>query len=335
MFIGCRSYNTGLLTWLTLLQTKAEYNAGYSSLEHSSTTLHRSVGDPFARQALSTRTSARAQQGEDGDPTDADEDNRSVAEVAFDTLNQPGLDFFLRSQAFTSRIISLDRYHRQRGTLETEIETFRDAQLISSALNELWDTRPSTLAFLNEPDGLFAALQPDLANRLLLNLRVYVSNYWALYIYLHRVAFKTFPATKNCRAAVSRILECVRDATARSDITSSRELRAFDASCSLLQGTHTWSFGAISSGSTVHQGAGLPASMLWPMFLAALESSVEDRAWLLQIMREMDLRQVPNASRTVLLLGEVLRRQDMAGGARVDHRSVRQDLFGGELGVFY
>ena len=40
-----------LLTWMTLLQTKAEYNSGYTALEHSSATLSKSTGDPFARRA--------------------------------------------------------------------------------------------------------------------------------------------------------------------------------------------------------------------------------------------------------------------------------------------
>ena len=79
---------------------------------------------------------------------------------------------------------------------------------------------------------------------------------------------------------------------------------------------------------------GLPATMLWPLFLAAIEGTVSDRQSLLQMMREMDMRRVTNAARTIFLLEEVLRRQDHEG-RRVDHRSVRQDLFEGELSVLY
>ena len=78
----------------------------------------------------------------------------------------------------------------------------------------------------------------------------------------------------------------------------------------------------------------LPATMLWPLFLGAIEGTVSDRQLLLQMMRDMDMRSVTNAARTVFLLEEVLRRQDHEG-RRVDHRSVRQDLFEGELSVLY
>lgn len=106
--------------------------------------------------------------------TDVEDDTRTMAEVAYDTINQPGLDFFLKAQAFTSRIISLDRYHRSRGTLETEFETLKDGQKISEDLHTLWATRPTTMSFLRDPQGLDQALQPSLARRILLNLRVYV-----------------------------------------------------------------------------------------------------------------------------------------------------------------
>jgi hypothetical protein len=134
-----------------------------------------------------------------------------MAEIAYDTINQPALDFFLRSQAFTSRIISLDRYHRQRGTPETELDTFQDAQLISADLNRLWAARPSTMAFLDNPGDLTEALQPRLARRVLLNLRVYTANFWAQFIYLHRVAFKPYPPTKDVNSAVMHILQCARE----------------------------------------------------------------------------------------------------------------------------
>lgn len=108
-----------LLTWMTLLQTKAEYNSGSTALEHSSETLSKSTGDPFARRAESTvlgdsPTATRnselgLESTSDLEPIDAEDDNRTMSEVAYDTLNQPGFDFFLKAQAFTSRIISLDR----------------------------------------------------------------------------------------------------------------------------------------------------------------------------------------------------------------------------------
>lgn len=238
-----------------------------------------------------------------------------------DTLNQPGLDFFLKSQAFTSRIINLDRYHRQRGTPEAEFETFKDAQQVSADLHSLWATRPTTMAFLKDPKGLNEALQPTLARRLLLNLRVYGANFWAQFIYLHRVAFKTYPASRDVQTAVESIVGFA------SNILEADRTHSGISVPSLAQ------MPVMTSSNPVLE-KGLPATMLWPLFLAALESSQAHRAWVLQTMREMDLRHVPNAARTVILLEEVLRRQDIEG-RRVDHRSVRQILFGGELSVLY
>lgn len=258
--------------------------------------------------------------------------------VEQDTLNQPGLDFFLKSQAFTSRIINLDRYHRQRGTPEAEFETLKDAQQVSADLHSLWATRPTTMAFLKDPKGLDEVLRPTLARRLLLNLRVYGANFWAVFIYLHRVAFKTYPASKDVQTAVESIIGFAGNVLDADRIPNG--MGPFPQAENSAQ--MTGFFGSdmrsykmpvtnILQSSSEH---GLPATMLWPLFLAALESSQADRAWVVQKMREMDLRNVPNAARTVMLLEEVLRRQDLEG-RRVDHRSVRQALFGGELSVLY
>ena len=321
-----------LLTWMTLLQTKAEYNSGYTALEHSSSTLSKSTGDPFARRASNvtagdspgpTRHREYSQDSQ-GDPevSDAEEDTRTMAEVAYDTVNQPGFDFFLKAQAFTSRIISLDRYHRTRGTLETEFETLKDGQQISADLHTLWATRPTTMSFLRDPQGLEEALQPRLARKVLLNLRVYVANFYAQFIYLHRVAFKTYPTTNDVSSAIARIISLAQDIvdeSKRNEDNSSRRNTAPEAN---------------QAAQSSDSDAGLPATMLWPLFLGAIEGTLSDRQFLLQTMREMDMNRVPNAARTVFLLEEVLRRQDKEG-RRVDHRSVRQDLFEGELSVLY
>lgn len=337
-----------LLTWMTLLQTKAEYNSGHTALEYSSATLSKSTGDPFERRPSSvirgdspneTRTSEHSQESTAGDISaeDVEEDTRTMAEVAYDTVNQPGFDFFLKAQAFTSRIISLDRYHRTRGTLETEFETLKDGQQISADLHTLWATRPTTMSFLRDPLGLEEALQPRLARKVLLNLRVYVANFYAQFIYLHRVAFKTYPSTPDVTDAIARIIGLAKDIVEDSNRSQGNGTTPMSSSrtpleYNLVTAPNARMMGEAAQGSDL--GSGLPATMLWPLFLAAIEGSMSDREFLLQAMREMDMRQVPNAARTVFLLEEVLRRQDREG-RRVDHRSVRQDLFEGELSVLY
>ena len=341
-----------LLTWMTLLQTKAEYNSGYTALEHSSSTLSKSTGDPFARRPSSitvgdspsaTRNSEYSQETTGDTSTTEEEDTRTMDEVAYDTINQPGFDFFLKAQAFTSRIISLDRYHRTRGTLETEFETLKDGQQISSDLHSLWATRPTTMSFLRDPKGLEEALQPRLAKRVLLNLRVYVANFYAQFVYLHRVAFKTYPTTSDVTFAIARIiglsqdiLEGARRNQEHGTDSSISDRVSHEQQCSpSVPAARSTKAPEISQVDHVSDSdTGLPATMLWPLFLAAIEGSISDRQFLLHIMREMDMRQVPNAARTVFLLEEVLRRQDREG-RRVDHRSVRQEIFEGELSVLY
>lgn len=344
-----------LLTWMTLLQSKAEYNSGHAALEHSSATLSKSIGDPFARRSSNiglcdspsaTRNSDYGQDSavaEDLTPTDPDEDTRPMAEVAYDTINQPAFDFFLKAQAFTSRIISLDRYHRHRGTLETEFETLKDGQQISSDLHALWATRPTTMSFLRDPKGLEEALQPRLARKVLLNLRVYLANFYAQFIYLHRVAFRTYPSTTDVTFAIARII-----ALAQEILDSAASVQESGSPSTLYDRTSqenkmSSSAAAVRTITTPEASqptqftdldTGLPATMLWPLFLAAIECTIPDRQFLLQTMRDMDMRRVSNAARTVFLLEEVLRRQDQEV-IRVDHRSVRQDLFEGELSVLY
>ena len=325
---------------MTLLQTKAEYNSGFTALEHCSTPLSKSIGDPFARNPddVSNGTdhedvpaAGRSENGYD----DMEDDTRTVAELAYDTINQPAFDFFLKSQAFISRIIGLDRYHRRRGTLEIEFETLKDGQQISNDLHSLWTTRPATTAFLSNPEGLEEVLQPKLARRVLLNLRVYVANYYALFIYLHRVAYKTYPATADVSSAVSNIMSLSRDIVGGAPGPRGRRT----SSTTFEAPPHQERRYSMHPSRTLQDSessidSGLPATMLWPLFLAALESGVPERFWLLQTMKEMDNQQVPNAANTVFLLEEVLRRQDKER-QRVDHRSVRLDLFEGELSVLY
>lgn len=169
------------------------------------------------------------------------------------------------------------------------------------------------------------------------------ANFYAQFIYLHRVAFKTYPSTADVTYAIARIIELatyIADANKISRHDGEPSLLAGPASQKAASHTSTMAFRTpdtekSNGGSQNHEPErGLPATMLWPLFLAAIEGTPSDRQVLLQMMREMDTRRVTNAARTLFLLEEVLRRQDREG-RRVDHRSVRRDLFEGELSVLY
>ena len=320
-----RGISKRLLTWTTLLQTKAEYNAGITALENSSEPLSHSVGDPFARKQRVNGEGehAMAMPHMNGTHADSEDDTRTIAELAYDTLNQPAFDFFLQSQAFTSRVIQLDRWHRRRGTVDAEFEILREGQRISNDLHALWDARPATFAFLDDPPALEAALRPRMARRLLLNVRVYIAHYHAQFIYLHRVAYNAYPATDDVAMAVAEIVTL-----ARSIIFDAKNLSA---------ATSPNASGGLANNAEdgeIDVDTGLPASMLWPLFCAAIEGTHEDHALVLGIMREMDPKRVPDSQRTAQLLEEVLRRQQVEG-RRIDHRSVRRDLFDDELSVLY
>lgn len=70
-----------MLTWMTLLQTKAEYNSGDYALESASAPLSSSVGDPFARTS-STRADGWSSSFSDQADADCEEDTRTAAELA-------------------------------------------------------------------------------------------------------------------------------------------------------------------------------------------------------------------------------------------------------------
>ena len=223
------------------------------------------------------------------------------------------------------------------------------------------------MSFLRDPKAIEEAIQPSLAKKLLLNLRVYVvsvfpfhmkyscnictaniyaplhqANFYAQFIYLHRVAFKTYPATADVAFAIARIVGLAenilyggeRDQTDGKTLPISSRASQHSISLASISAARTIETMGTSQGHEADSETGLPATMLWPLFLAAIEGTVSDRQSLLQMMREMDTQRVTNAARTIFLLEEVLRRQDHEG-RRVDHRSVRQDLFEGELSVLY
>lgn len=283
-----------LLTWMVLLQAKAEYNGGtprdrytiFEKCRTDSSSLIKSMGDPFRAHDSSIDL----------------EDQRTSAELAYDTINQPALDFHLRAQSFTTRIIALDKYHHKRGTLATEYEILQVGHSISGELHALWKTRPPIFQSLADPDGLAEVLQPGVAQWLIRNMHVYIANYWAQFIYLHRVAFVIYPATDDVRRAVNEILMLARDLA--------RQVQQ----------------------QADNRDSSLPATMLWPLFMTGLECDASERAWILENIRR--IRGMPNVDKAAMLLEEVLKRQD-ASGERVDHRTVRRELFDSELSVVY
>ncbi|VUC27424.1 unnamed protein product [Clonostachys rosea] len=313
-----------LLTWMTLLQNKAEYNGGSPCanrrddeyLERSSTS---STQERLADEnMIQTKDGSVWEKSTHGTGVwGSVVESPSPAELLGEIINQPALEFHLRAQSFTPRIIALDKHHHKRGTLETDFEILKRGISINASLQSLWEERPAIFLLLEEPVGISDILQPSYGKVVLRNLRVYSANFWAHYIYLHRVAFVAYPATDDVTRAISQISELARALSA--DLIQER-----DGDCEV--------YCQKSPSSLSHDEIHLPHSMFWPLFMLCLECPSQDRGQFLDMMRRICC--LPNYDKGVLLLEEVLRRQD-AANVRIDHRDVRKELFDSELSVIY
>ncbi|RDW63094.1 uncharacterized protein DSM5745_10205 [Aspergillus mulundensis] len=234
------------------------------------------------------------------------------------SITSPAYTFFLRTQQLTRRIVVIDLHHRARGTVSDEFEVLQIAHTVSADLEALWNTRPRILDLYdtpsNEPDSLLTVLSPQTAEKIVRTFRAYVANFLAQSIYLHRVAFAIYPRTDKVYAAVEQIIRLAREEGSRSANNST---------------TPEPSVGSV------------PISFLWPLFIAALEGSLEQRAWITSEIQRMaapapaaasvsgsGCGRHPNAEKALLLLTEMTRRQD-TGASRTwaDSKCVRRELF--------
>lgn len=239
------------------------------------------------------------------------------------TITSTAFTFFLATQQVTRRIIMIDLHHRSRGTVSDEFEVLQIAHAISADLESLWNKRPRILDLyelsssqLTSPsqDGkasLLEVLAPPLAVRIVSTFRSYVANFLALFIYLHRVAFAIYPRTDRVYAAVDQIIRLAKEE--RSPLTTS--------STNSNSNSHE-----LPSGSASET---IPISFLWPLLIAALEGSIEQRSWIaneIQRMASLAPPAHPNAGKALLLLEEMMRRQD-ASRTWADSKCVRRELF--------
>ncbi|KAL4957691.1 hypothetical protein BDW69DRAFT_200297 [Aspergillus filifer] len=237
------------------------------------------------------------------------------------SILSPAYTFFLRTQQLTRRIITIDLHHRSRGTVSDEFEVLQIAHTVSADLESLWSSRPNILDLYisssTQGSELCTILAPRAARNVIRTFRSYVANFLALFIYLHRVAFAIYPRTDRVNRAVERIMVLAREETATS----------------------------ISSHTGTESGPGqkpelerqsVPTSFIWPLFIAALEGSLEQRRWITAEMQRMaDLapgagrgrsQRHPNVGKALVLLEEMTRRQD-ASRTWADSRCVRRELF--------
>ncbi|KAE8411441.1 fungal-specific transcription factor domain-containing protein [Aspergillus pseudocaelatus] len=213
-------------------------------------------------------------------------------------ITGPAYSFLFKAQQVIRRIVCLDMHHRRRGTVSDEFEVLQVAHQIGADLEALWNKRPRVLDVYDKPEELYNTLQPAVADEVCRTFRQYIANFLAIFIYLHRVAFVIYPRTDRVHRAVGQIIQLA----------------------------------TVESSSENHH---LPISFTWPLFVAGLEGSLEQRGWIIQEMQRMaDLpsdhspvaQRHPNAKKILQLLEEMTKRQD-ASRTWADSRLVRRELF--------
>lgn len=232
-------------------------------------------------------------------------DDRSLLEkpgyLIYEAITGPVFRFFVQATQVIRRIVCIDLHHRSRGTLSDEFEVLQIAHEVGADLEALWNHRPRVLDIYDRPEELFDTLNPHLAIEVCQIFKQYMANFLASFIYLHRVAFAIYPRTDRVHGAVDKIIQLA---------DSSQQQQQED-----------------------HQKHGLlPMSFIWPLFVAGLEGSLEQRRWIIQEMQRViedagapQLRH-PNAVQALTLLKEMTRRQDESR-TRTDSRCVRRELF--------
>ncbi|WDK15173.1 hypothetical protein CGRA01v4_06454 [Colletotrichum graminicola] len=225
------------------------------------------------------------------DPGREDLADGDIEDVLFQVLYQPGIVFFQKVQSFMGRISEIDPWHRSRGTVEDETEVMNIGAAITADLRALYEQRPPLMDYavagkLTEPH-----VSPHLAFVTTRAFRTYLANYHASKVHLHRVAYKSFPLTKEADDALGQIRRLARLLVDSLDADNS-----------------------------------LPVNMLWPLLmLGSEERDPQGRVWIKTQILRME-RVAGNAKITAQVLEEVQARQD-ADKVRVDIRSVMHAIF--------
>ncbi|KAJ5160115.1 uncharacterized protein N7482_007119 [Penicillium canariense] len=253
---------------------------------------------PVNKELEQPRTSASPEErtGED----DNEDPLLSPSYLVYEAIVGPAFRFFVKAQQVVRRIVCIDLHHRSRGTLSDEFEVLQIAHKIGADLETLWHRRPPVIDVYGNPDALTDTLCAPVALEVCRTFRQYVANFLANFIYLHRVAFAIYPRTDRVNGAVDQIIQ-------------------------------------LATVESVGAAAGhLPVSFLWPLFVAGLEGSPDQRQWIVQEMQRMaTVREMepatstarhPSADKVLLLLEEMTRRQDVSR-SWADSRIVRRELF--------
>lgn len=253
-----------------------------------------------SRNFQSSRIAGPSEERKEDEDSIPEDPFQSPGYLVYDAIVGPAFRFFVQAQQVIRRIVRIDLHHRARGTLSDEFEVLQIAHKVGADLEMLWHRRPSVIDVYGRPEALTDTLCAPVALEVCRTFRQYMVNFLANFIYLHRVAFAIYPRTDRVNGAVDQIIQLATVESAGAE-----------------------------------QGH-LPVSFLWPLFVAGLEGSRDQRQWIVQEMQRMaaargkeyttSTTRHPSADQVLLLLEEMTQRQD-ASRTWADSRCVRRELF--------
>lgn len=277
-----------VLEWIVLWESKAIWIGGWG---------HDSFQDAVLRSSskgavtLDDSTSSVTSVETNGMSPLAD--NRSMTDHAIDVIREPARSFFIEAQQLMARIVAIDKWHMNRGSVDVEYEVLKRGNRIRDSLQTLEARRPHIFTAIDSPNELLEVFQPTVVDSILRELRSILANFYSYFITLHRAAFYQYPATDEVVQAVVQILKLAR-------------MEAGDGSSS---------------------GHHLQDSMLWPLFWCCIECERADREWILQQLRGWQGPLCENANRVAALLEKTCQRQELER-QRVDARLLKREMFG-------
>lgn len=229
-----------------------------------------------------------------GVPSPDSDANPGSYEVVYDLLCDPGIAFFQEVQGITGRITRIAHCHRSRGSVEDETEVMAIAADILRDLCSLYDQRPALMDLAVSGNISGDTLAEPLASAIGHSFQTYLSNFYACYIHLHRVAHRHLPRPEVVINAICRIKEMIH--------------------------------------AMVNNNDSIPVNILWPLFLwGSEEDDIHECQWILQTIRSLQ-HVTTNAGMIADVLQEVQQRQREVG-ARVDIRSTCLKLFNANIAI--
>ncbi|KAL2203667.1 hypothetical protein CC79DRAFT_1069335 [Sarocladium strictum] len=333
-------YSKQILSWLNVLDSRATHLGGdflltpkalesvahypfqvidefYKSTKGDETTTSDESAVLSSHSGLSpAAASASSQTRQDAAFQAPSLTTRDIKQITLRFLLQPGIDFYLRAISFQRRITALDKHHRSRFTPDDELEVMLMAKSIEKGLWDLWAHRPSAISL--SPGELAISVAPDVAITSAEVFSVHLATFWALFIYLHRVAWWHL---KHAKTTVD----------------------ALDETWKHLQA----SYGEMADGGMrriIHP------SVMWPVFMLGMESPDKERqTWAVaQLAALGDTRRcgggehdahdglpgfrgskgaTRNATRASLLLRAIIERKE-SSDKQVDELDLAREMFG-------